>query len=249
MKHYITGILILATQFAHGAADDTPLTIEKLIGIAYSSRGKLSCVTSVTPNPKPSCSITLAYSEHAALKEKDVLDSITQGLSEMDMDDNYDRWVNFPTRCRDETAKYITPALPHQQSPSDNTFVSNNNFNLIALCIKLGLESYTYSEYSQWITEGSSSTGSHPLYKRQNKKLCMHVVANHCGSLPLEEIVPNAQLKAEDLQKQNPKSPFHLVIKLDAWRSYIDPIREQIEDEDKNRMVLKSDKNESCSVQ
>lgn len=246
MKHYLTAILILAPQFAHGAADE-PLTVKKLIGMACSSRGKLSCITLITPKPEPSCMITLAYSEHAALK-KNALDNITQRLSEMDIQDNYESFIKFRTFCQEETAKQVAEELSYKQS-SDATIVPSSSINFIAMCILLGIESYQFNGYYHHssTTNADQISDSNSLWEAMpcNNQMCMHLVANRYLLLPSEEVVADPQLKADDLQTQKPKIPFHLIIKLDAWRSYVEPIK----DERKNQIVLRSNNKEACSIQ
>jgi hypothetical protein len=208
MKHNILGILLFATLFARGAADDGPLTVEKLVGMACSSRGNYKYTTSLSTEDNDPCfSLTVVYSEHSILKESDRLDSFLKTINEHI--DQQKKYIN-PY----ELAKIrIKNVLEH---PDDQDVTHSGSLHescsLLALVIRLNKAKVEYA----FTRQSHDARGS---YKPQKGTISIVSCGKH--ATPSNSPAEDAQAKAAQLQLENPKEPLHVIINLEKWHQFI----------------------------
>ena len=221
IKSALTIFCICATAFIQSAAGDSFGTrsssiascCTNIIGTGCGNRGTHAVITTFESSDKPSCSVTLVYSEHPALQDPDTLRCVTAAIHHAVQQPSLflDHEI-LQAACKVQTA-HIPP--PEIESLTSKQYVDIP----MALAIKLSV----YDLHYACTNPIHPTAGTYPLEGKA------YAISSGLAPLPACETLLSPEELAEELQRGDPEKLFHLVINIAEWNKSVAPKPEPTE--------------------
>ena len=261
-NYFLSVAILLAMQLSFGAArresskklvpvpeSAKSISLDNMLGMSCSRQGNYALVSTETSDTDPSILITLTYSEHPGLKERETIQEIAQHLHN---NQHFDDCIALQELCKEKIQSFGTLPLIEDKS-SHLTPQPPMQYNLIALCISLGVATVKHSGCAlnhENVEVGSLSGSFNPWSPiPYNNQIPRHICATSHIPMRSEIIVQDPQTASADLQNKHPLQPFHLLVNLAAWREHVKPIREKRKAESQKQVTAPSRKKDKCAIQ